>query len=159
MALTPAQYAALKTEIQTNAATRPLLLKSEGGTSDNATQDQAVADALNNLAGGSNVAMLALPKDALLMALNPTIVALAAKTAAIQGKWDRILTHLRSLNGPFTRADLAALFTLGIADGIWANAAAVDALWAKAGSRTEVLLTLPGYALTAADVSFALRGR
>lgn len=106
--------------------------------------------------GAATIALTSVPKSDFLVGLRPALLALAAKSAAIQGKWDRILAAIQSADA--VRIDPITIGLLGqaVADGLLTQAQ-VDAIGSRIGSRAERLFGL-GTVVLSSDVSYALRG-
>jgi hypothetical protein len=85
--------------------------------------------------GAAAIATPTVPRDAFLLALTPAYMALAAKDAATQGKWDRILAVLRAADAVTVNPSLLGL---AVSDGILTQPQA-DAAWHRTGSRAEAL--------------------
>ena len=118
--------------------------------------DTAIAAFLNSPAGaGSGTVTLAnMDRQRLLRALVPVSLAMAARTAAIQAKWDRIINMLRDID-TIPAAEMDAVFALAVTDTLLTTAN-VTAIKTRIGSRAEVLGdTQP---ITHLEVANALRG-
>lgn len=117
-----------------------------------AGNDVAIAAFLNdpNGAGKGLVTLPALDKQALLRAFIPVVIALAGKTAAIQGKWDRLIDLVKFMES-VPPADIDALLALAVSESFLTQAK-VDGLKARNGSRAEVLWGA-GRAVSPTDIS------
>lgn len=92
-------------------------------------------DLLNARVGTPTIPLASIPRDPFMTSLVPAYLALAAKSADIQAKWDRII---RVLNGSTLIVPIPGLFGLAVLDGILTQAQA-DAAWHRAASRADAL--------------------
>ena len=142
--------AALKAEIQTGphaAALAPFVASGN---------DTAIAAFLNSQtgAGAASVNRATIAKPLLMEALIPVVLALSAANPAIQGKWDRFLSMLRSVE-TFRIPVINALLQMVVADGLMSQAQ-VDAIKVQTGSRAELLFGI-GTVVSITDVAGSLR--
>lgn len=102
--------------------------------------DADVAHILNDKAGNGAALyrVASLPRDSFLYALLPATFALATKSAAVQSKWDRILSVVRSVQSiPLSNDIMDTLYGL-VVDGL-ATPEEIDAIGKIQGSRAEIL--------------------
>lgn len=140
--------ALIKAEIQTGPHAATLAPFVTAGN------DVAIAYFLNdpNGAGKGLVTLTGLDNQGLLRTFLPVAIALAAKTTAIQAKWDRLLDMVKYMEA-VPPADIDALLALAVAEGFLTQAK-VDSLKTRMGSRAEVLW---GKLVSVPDVANSLR--
>jgi hypothetical protein len=155
--LTPTQTASLKAFILSTPSLAALVSAAEGGTSSGGSQDGTIVDLINATDGGT-ITLPSMSKHDLTLALIPLLLSLGSQSAAIQGKYDRILDAMLA-NDPITvsNANVQAIFAAAIADGLLSPTQA-QAVIQRDGTKPESLFGA-GMVIELGDVSLALRGR
>jgi hypothetical protein len=148
-------YAALKTELQTDPKGLGLAVRVAAGDDDGAAT-------LLNTAGlsGETVQDGEIPKGTFLLSLAPNLLSMASLSAALQEKWDRIINAVAAnATVHITHPHVIACVDAAVADGILTadDGAATKALGTRSCSRAEKLFGA-GVVVTDADVARALRG-
>lgn len=129
--LNAAQLSTLKSAV---GSTPPLLALWQAGT------PVPIAEQLSDPADaayGGPVTLARVPRDDLLAALRPALGTLPGLSAAVQSKWDRVLSWVRSSDGVPVDAGTISLFNSAVADGVLTQAQAT-ACYQRQGSWAEV---------------------
>lgn len=137
-------YAALKTEITTDPVARGYAAPYAAG------DDAAVAALLNAVNPAISITIPLYSREEFMTGILPAVLALGSATAAVQAKWDRLLSVTRSM-GVIHYSVAAPVLEQLAADGLITQAQ-IAAFTIRHASRAEALFGF-GAAVALTDVS------